>query len=234
MTKSGIVDVRAKINKKDSVEIEMQLANKSNIIDRILLYWSRMYEKQIHRGDDYNVLNRCISVIFLENGIPKLSELPAHTKWQIKESENGKILLTDKLEIHIITLRKQAKNREDEAIQKWLTFFEEPYGREIKEMSEENEEIKVALEALEEINADDEKVRMAELREKYILDRNTEIRNAEAKGMQKGIQKGRQEGKQEGMNLEKSEIAKKMKQKRMEIQIIMELTGLSKDEIERL
>ena len=73
----------------------MQLADKSNIIDRILLYWSRMYEKQIHRGDDYNVLNRCISLIFLEHGIQKLLELPAHTKWQIKESENGKTLLTD-------------------------------------------------------------------------------------------------------------------------------------------
>ena len=212
----------------------MQVADQSNIVERILFYWARMYAKQLEKGEDYTLLNRCISVIFLEHGIAHLQELPIHTKWQIKESENGKILLTDKLEIHIITLRKQAKNREDEAIQKWLTFFEEPYGREIKEMSEENEEIKVALEALEEINADDEKVRMAELREKYILDRNTEIRNAEAKGMQKGIQKGRQEGKQEGMNLEKSEIAKKMKQKRMEIQIIMELTGLSKDEIERL
>ena len=222
MIKFGIVDVRAKINNKDSVEIEMQLADKSNIIDRILLYWSRMYEKQIHRGDDYNVLNRCISVIFLEHGIPKLLELPAHTKWQIKESENGKILLTDKLEIHIIMLRKQTKSKEDEAIQKWLTFFEEPYGREIKMMSEEKEEIKVALEALEEINADEEKVRMAELREKYILDRNTEIRNAEAKG------------REEGKKSEKTKIAQKMKQKGKDIQTIMELTELSKEEIEKL
>ena len=222
MIKFGIVDVRAKINNKDSVEIEMQLADKSNIIDRILLYWSRMYEKQIHRGDDYNVLNRCISVIFLEQGMAKLSELPIHTKWQIKESENGKILLTDKLEIHIIELRKQAKSKEDEAIQKWLTFFEEPYGREIKMMSEEKEEIKVALEALEEINADEEKVRMAELREKYILDRNTEIRNAEAKG------------REEGKKSEKTKIAQKMKQKGKDIQTIMELTELSKEEIEKL
>ena len=222
MIKFGIVDVRAEINNKDSVEIEMQLADKSNIIDRILLYWSRMYEKQIHRGDDYNVLNRCISVIFLEQGMAKLSELPIHTKWQIKESENGKILLTDKLEIHIIELRKQAKSKEDEAIQKWLTFFEEPYGREIKMMSEEKEEIKVALEALEEINADEEKVRMAELREKYILDRNTEIRNAEAKG------------REEGKKSEKTKIAQKMKQKGKDIQTIMELTELSKEEIEKL
>ena len=234
MIKFGIVDVRAKINNKDSVEIEMQLADKSNIIDRILLYWSRMYEKQIHRGDDYNVLNRCISVIFLEQCMAKLSELPIHTKWQIKESENGKILLTDRLEIHIIELRKKVKSKEDEAIQKWLAFFENPYGKEIKEMSEEKEEIKVALEALEEINADEEKVRIAELREKYILDRNTEIRNAKEVGKQEGIKIGEQKGMDLGKQNEKVEIARKMKEKNMDVQTIMELTGLTEEEINKL
>ena len=134
--------------------------------------------------------------------------------------------MTDRLEIHIIELRKKAKSREDEAIQKWLTFFENPYGREIKEMSEEKEEIKVALEALEEINADEEKVRIAELREKYILDRNTEIRNAK----EIGISQGRKLGKQEGM----LEMAKKMKKKGMDVKTIIEVTELTEEEIKKI
>ena len=149
--------------------------------------------------------------------------MPIHTKWQIKESKNGKILLPDRLEIHIIELRKKAKSREDEAIQKWLTFFENPYGREIKEMSEEKEEIKVAL---EEINADEEKVRIAELREKYILDRNTEIRNAK----EIEISQGRKLGKQEGM----LEMAKKMKKKGMDVKTIIEVTELTEEEIKKI
>lgn len=234
MINYGIIDVRAVINGKNNVDIEMQVADKTNIIERILLYWSRMYEKQIKKGQDYIVLNRCISVIFLEHSIPKLSELPIHTKWQIKESENGKILLTDRLEIHIIELRKKVKSKEDEAIQKWLAFFENPYGKEIKEMSEEKEEIKVALEALEEINADEEKVRIAELREKYILDRNTEIRNAKEVGKQEGIKIGEQKGMDLGKQNEKVEIARKMKEKNMDVQTIMELTGLTEEEINKL
>ena len=75
---------------------------------------------------------------------------------------------------------------------------------------------------------------MAELREKYILDRNTEIRNAEAKGRQEGRLEAIQAGKKEERNLEKAEIAKKMKQKGMDIQTIMELTELGKEEIEKL
>lgn len=66
--------------------------------------------------------------------------------------------------------------------------------------------------------ADKEKVRIAELREKYILDRNTEIRNAEAKGRQ----------------IEKTEMVRKMKQKNMDTQTIMELTGLTKEEINNI
>ena len=106
MTRYGIIDIRAKINNKNEVDVEMQVADQSNILERILFYWSRMYTKQIEKGEDYTLLNRCISVIFLEHGIAHLQKLPIHTKWQIKESENGKILLTDRLEIHIIEIEK--------------------------------------------------------------------------------------------------------------------------------
>ena len=208
------------------MDIEIQIAEQSNIIERILFYWAKMYAKQIKRGDDYTVLNRCISVIFLEHGIAHLKELPIHTEWQILERKNGKILLTDRLEIHIIEMEKEPKNDEDEEIKKWLTFLKDPYGKEIRKMADENEEIKVALEGLEKINTDEEKVRLAELREKYILDRNAEIRTAEAKGIELGEKQG---------ELKKTkEIARKMKEKNVDIEIIVETTGLTKEEIEKL
>lgn len=238
MTKCGIIDIRAKINNKNEVDIEMQVADQSSMIERILFYWSRMYVKQIEKGEDYTLLNRCISVIFLEHGIAHLQALPAHTKWQIKESKNGKILLTDRLEINIIELEKEPKSEENKEIKKWLTFFKNPYGEEIRKMADENEKIKVALDGLEKINADKEKVRIAELREKYILDRNTEIKVAEAKGKEEGIELGKQVGKQEGVELgkynEKIKMAKKMKQKGMDTKAIMELTELTKEEVENL
>ena len=156
--------------------------------------------------------------------------MPIHTKWQIKESENGKILLTDRLEIHIIEIEKEPKSEEDKEIKKWLTFFKNPYGEETKKMAEENEKIKVALDGLEKINADKEKVRIAELREKYILDRNTEIKVA----TEKGIEIGEKRGRDIGRHSEKIEMARKMKQKGMDIKIIMELTELTEEEIKNI
>ena len=50
-------------------------------------------------------------------------------------------------------------------------------------------------------------------------------------GMQQGMQKGLEEGMQKGAEIEKKTIAETMKKKGLDIGLIMEITGLSKDKI---
>ena len=102
--KVGIIDIRATINNKNPIDIEMQIIDNHDIEKRILFYWSKLYAKQIDRGEDYLKLNRSISIIFLDYEIEKLKELPTHTKWQIINSKNGKTILTKDLEIHMVIL----------------------------------------------------------------------------------------------------------------------------------
>ena len=220
--KVGIIDIKAKINNKNPIDIEMQIADNKNIEKRILFYWSKLYLKQLKEGEQYNKLSRSISIIFLDYKIEKLKELPIHTKWQIKESEKGKEILIEDLEIHIIELAKMKEKEEEGRLKKWILFLEDPEGEETKKMAEKEKEIKEAIEALEEISNDEEKVRIAELREKYIADRESELETAEEKGITKGIAK------------EKLETAKKMKEKNMKIEDIIEITGLSREEIENI
>lgn len=216
--KVGIIDVRAKINNKNSIDIEMQIANKRNIEKRILFYWSRLYLKQLKEGEKYKDLNRSISIIFLDYKLEKLKELPIHTKWQIKESENGGIILTEDLEIHIIELPKINEKMEEGSLKKWILFLENPEGEETKKMAENEKEIKEAIETLEEISSDEAKERMAELRQKYIMDREEELETAEEKGIKKGI----------------IEVANRMKKENISNEIIEKTTGLSKEIIEEL
>ena len=89
-------------------------------------------------------------------------------------------------------------------------------------MAEKEKEIKEAIETLEDISSDEAKERIAELRQKYIMDRTSEIRTAKEIGIKEGI------------NKEKREIAKKMLQKGMPLENIAEITGLSKEIIEQL
>ena len=244
--KVGIIDVRATINNKNLVDIEMQVLDKHNIEKRILFYWAKLYLNQIKRGEKYSKLERSISIIFLDYEIEKLKELPTHTKWQIRNSKNGKTILTEELEIHIIELPKIMKKEEEGNLKKWILFLENPDGEEIKKMAEKEKEIKEAIETLEEISQDEQKARLAELREKYIMDREEEMETARdigleegrKQGIKEGIKEGREKGKKEGIEegtqKEKINIAKKLKEKNMSTIDIAEITGLSKSEIETL
>ena len=53
-------------------------------------------------------------------------------------------------------------------------------------------------------------------------------------GKEEGRKEGRKEGSQEGQIAERFEIAKKMKNKNMPVEEIIELTELTKEEIERI
>ena len=53
-------------------------------------------------------------------------------------------------------------------------------------------------------------------------------------GMEKGMEKGREEGRAEGMNLRSLEIARKMLAKGMDEASIMDMTGLTVEEIKML
>ena len=53
-------------------------------------------------------------------------------------------------------------------------------------------------------------------------------------GMKEGMEKGREEGRAEGMNLRSLEIARKMLTKGMDEASIMDMTGLTAEEIKLL
>ena len=85
-------------------------------------------------------------------------------------------------------------------------------------MAEKEKEIKEAIETLEDISSDEAKERIAELRQKYIMDMKSQLRTAEEKGSKN----------------EKTQIAKKMLEKSIPIETIIEITGLSQKEIEKI
>ena len=89
-------------------------------------------------------------------------------------------------------------------------------------MAEKEKEIKEAIETLEEISSDEAKERIAELRQKYIMDKKSELRTAKEIGIEKGIKMG------------KIAVAKSMLKENISIDIIVKTTGLTKEEIEQL
>jgi predicted transposase/invertase (TIGR01784 family) len=196
----------------------MQLVDTGEIRERILYYWSKIYARQLKKGQKYRELEKTIVILIANFEIKGLEDLKYHTEWKIMDKETQKVILTDKFELRIIELPK-IKEEEQEELIDWLLFLENPQSERVKTKMEENEELKEAVEKLEGMSEDDYMQRIADLREKAILDYNS--------GMDTALRKGIAEGEKKA----KLETAKKMLEKGMNIDTIAEVTGLSKEEI---
>ena len=239
--KMGILDVLVKINQEEYCNVEMQMVEKDNLIERILYYWSRIYGRNLNGSDDYIALKRTIGVLIVNFEIKKLKELGYHSKWKIIEEKERKLILTEHLELHIIEIPKIYKigeNEEKEELVKWINFIENPESEKVGEYMKENEEMKEAKEKLEVMSEDEKMQILAELRLKAIRDEKAikrfAIKQGMEEGMEKGIKQGMEKGIKQGIKQEKKETAKKMKAKGLDFKIIQEITGLTEEEINSL
>ncbi len=217
--KNGRLDLRAVINDNIECDIEIQLSSHEKMLERFLYYWSKMYAANLQIGNKYSCLKKTISIIILDDEIEDFKEITkSHTKWQIREEEYLTKLLTPYLQIDIIELPKAIKeyenNKQNEVLQ-WMMFLENPENKEVAKIMENNENIKEAKDELEKISQDDVLRRMALKAELERMDQEQLLYEA------------KRDGKLEG----KLEIAKKMLERKIEIDVIMNVTGLAKEEI---
>lgn len=123
-----------------------------------------------------------------------------------------------------------------------MMLFDNPNDKEIKEIMEENVMIKETGEELEEISGDEDLKRIAFLREKWRKDYTTGMNYAteegekrgEKIGEERGKRLGRKEGEVLGRKAEKQRIAKEMLERKIDVDIIEQITNLTKEEIEKI
>lgn len=241
--KLGVLDIIAKINDSEYCNIEMQVAEQEEIIERILFYWSKLYTKQIKSGKSYDSLEKTIVILITNFNVQGLENLEYHTTWKIIEEKYRTTILTEKLEFHIIELPKIIENSNDnDNLLDWLLFLDNPKSERVIEKMKENKELKQANEKLETLSQDEKMKRLAELREKAIYEYNTAassgfkrgMKNGLAEGMKQGIERGIKEGIEQGIKSSKHTIALELLKNNVSIDIIKKSTNLSDEEIEKL
>ena len=224
--KVGVLDVKAIFPDKTICDIEMQVANHENMMYRILYYWSKLYTAEITEGEHYKDLHKTICILITDYNVKEMRFIDKyHTKWQIQEEQYSKNLLTDALEIHIISLKKLMYKLKENQIDKndkvamWGKFIKSP--KQIKE-SEMSDMIKAAEKELTKLEQDEHERWLAEQRLIYIRDKH----DTELYGYNKGIRKGKKEAKEEdAINMYKEKI---------DISTIAKVTKLSKEEIAKI
>ncbi len=222
--KLGILDVRVKDKNGVNYNIEMQNTSSNTLPERIISYWSRLYNGDLKVGNDYNTLNKTIAILIVNDTIKNLEVIKKfHTKWNLREETYTEIILTDYLEIHIIELPKYIELKKSNN-NVWLDFLLKPNeirGMDVMEdgkMKKELEMVEEARKKWEEIIAD-EKIRDRALRlEIARLDYNTGMNNA----------------KQEGIREERELIIKEMLANNFTLEVISKITKLDIKEIEKI
>ena len=136
---------------------------------------------------------------------------------------------SDEIEIVIIELSKFKKYMNNTALADWVKFI---INLKVIDMS--NEEVKKAKEVLDELSQDEHERRLAELREKYIMDQKATEAAGYDKGLEQGLKQGFEQGIEQGEKNKTLELANKMKAQGLDSDTIHKITGISIDEINKL
>ena len=215
------LDVKATTSNKEHINIEIQVKNEYNMIQRTLYYWSKMYSEQIQNRDNYSKLERTVCINILN--FKYLKNDKYHNAYRLKEITSNEEL-TDLQEIHFIELPKfnEIGNKEYvenvekmDALEKWLEFLVEPESNTVRQLELSNEEIKLAKSELYRLSMDSKEREQYNMREKAIYDRISALENSRENGIKEGIEK----------------VVKESLSQGLEISLISKITGLSEEEI---
>jgi len=220
--KLGVLDVKAVLNDNMEIDIELQIENEHNIIERSTFYGTRLISSQLESGQDYLNIKPSIVIAILNFNV-----------FEYEEYINSTVMVLDKhrerevnryLKYYYIELPKFRKSKvsENDKVSDWLAFIDSKDEKRIGEVMERNEKVKKANEELEYLSGDAAERRKAELREKYKKD----ITSAREHGIRIGEEKGKIE--------RNYEIVKAMLKKKMNIEDIIEITDLTKEEIDKI
>ena len=115
--KNNDIDVKATTSNKEHINIEIQVKNEYNMIQRTLYYWSKMYSEQIQNRDNYSKLERTVCINILN--FKYLKNDKYHNAYRLKEITSNEEL-TDLQEIHFIELPKfnEIGNKENVDVEK--------------------------------------------------------------------------------------------------------------------
>lgn len=188
--KLGILDVRIKLKSGTQIDMEMQLAPFPEWEKRTLFYLCKMFADQLHKGDSYNVLKKCIHVGLLDFILFE-NEPAYYSRFHIWE-DTRRLQYSDELEIHVLEFPK-LKNYDDptDELMKWAKFFNAENEEEFKMLAKENNYLNRAYEKLQEISADEQKRLEYDAREKAIRDYNWQMHKSREAGFNDGIQNGK-------------------------------------------
>ena len=228
--KTGVLDVKLRLKNNTIIDIEIQNRWNSEFVQRTIFYWAKMYTENLKASEVYTKLPKCITINIVGEGFDLNSLI--HSEYNVVEKHiNDR--LSDELEIHFLNLAKvkeQDENTESDEKKKklynWLKFIETDDG-EVRKMLAESSEM------MAKANATIEVMEMSP-KEKWLYENRMKYEHDKASWKHVGYQEGIEQGIERGSYQTKLETAKILKQLGDSSKKIMQVTGLTKEEVEAI
>lgn len=216
--KLGILDIKAQLDNGIHINIEMQRSDEKNIVKRSTFYASNIIASQLKKRENYKNLKPVIVIFIMDFNHFETKEYI--TKTVTVSDKDRKYEINEDMVYYYIELPK-FRNTEldiDNKVEQWLAFVDGENKEELRMAIKNNDLIKMADEELEYLTGDEHTKRLAELRDKYIIELET----------------AKSDGFEDGEKNEKIKIAKNMLNKNIKPEFIADITGLSISQIDEI
>ena len=210
-------DIRLETDTGDLFDVEMEKQPDRYFKDRCVLYVMKLGDKALDKGEKYDKIRKTTMVAFV----------------------GGKLL--DDEDIYKVDKTKDISDMTPlERVSVYFRYANDPNKEElIEKLIDSGEEAIILAENIfRELTADDIAYEKMLARQKFLWRYGSGLSAAREQGLKEGIEKGleqgRSEGEASGRAAEKLEMAKALKAKGVDIDIIAETSGLDAEEIEQL
>ena len=228
--KDSFLDVKAVLNDRSTVIIEMQVLNVVGFEKRILYNAAKAYSIQLGVGDDYTLLNPVIALTITDfEMFPHSSKVISTFALREKEDMTS---YSDDIELVFVELPKFKKSLEvlDSLSDKWIYFLSNANKLEAVPRSMEQEPaINHAFQVAQQSQLTRDELETLEQQAKVLHD----YQNSIAYAQQKAREEGKEEGKKEGKDEAALEIALQLLDV-LDLETIALKTGLSLDVLRSL
>ena len=175
------LDVKATTNNNEIINIEIQLKNEYNMIQKDLYYLSKLYKDQLKERGYYSSLNRTVCINILNFKYLKTKNF--HTTYRLKDLESNEEL-TDIIELHFIEIPKlPTDSDEKDMLIAWTEFLRNPESEKVRSLEMSIEEIREAKDELIKMSNDSVQREIYDMREKTRKDTVSALNEAERKGI---------------------------------------------------
>ena len=237
--KESILDIKAETNKREIIDIEMQIVWDKDMPSRLLYYHGSLLRESLQKGEDYDKMKKTITICITDSEAFRETDKFLSEFYFMEKDDH--FLFSNMTYICCIELPKvnpDGRKPEDlsplEICLEYLRCADENGSEYVEELIRRGgKDLEMAQEILRKATEEEILRERALAREKFLRDK-LHMENRFKHGLEEGYAEGHKEGHAEGLKEGIRNVAYNLKKSGIPIDIIAENTGLTIEEIKEL